>query len=115
MDLAPLRADLAAAIAAATTLPVATDPRAAHAPCVLVGPITDVERDGPCTWHAELSVYILARSPGDARAIDFLASHVTDVLSACGDESSATLGTYDAGQGDLPAYQITTTLLGKED
>ena len=114
MDLSPLRAELAQAIAAATTLPVATDPRGAHAPCVLVGPITDVQRDGPCTWLAEVSVYVLAPAPGDARSVDLLAAHITDVLGACGDESSATLGTYDAGQGDLPAYQITTTLLGKE-
>lgn len=114
MDLSPLRAELAASIAEATTLPVATDPRAAHAPCVLVGPITDVARDGVCSWRAEISVYILAPAPGDSRSVDLLAKHVTDVLGACGHDSSATLGTYDAGQGDLPAYQITTTLLGKE-
>lgn len=113
MDLAPLRASLAADIATATSLPVATDPKKAHAPCVLVGPITDVASVGLCAWQLEIQVWVIAPAPGDAVAVDLLARHVTDVLGACGD-ATATLSTTNVGQGDLPAYEVTAILTAKE-
>lgn len=113
MDLALLRAELADDIRNATTLDVTSNPKHAHAPCVLVGPITNVERDGTCAWEIEVPVWIIAPAPGDQKAVDFLAKHVTDVLSACGD-ATASLGTYDVGQGPLPSYECQVTLVGKE-
>lgn len=113
MDLAPLRAELADAIRNASTLLVATEPKHAHAPCVLVGPITSIETAGQCAWDIEVPVWVIAPAPGDQKAVDFLALHVTDVLDACGD-ATAVLGTYNVGQGDLPAYELTTRLVAKE-
>lgn len=114
MDLAPLRAQVAADIAAVTTLNVATDPKSAHAPCVLVGPITEVESGGVCVWTVTVPVWVIAPAPGDQRAVDLLAGHVTDVMDALPNVSSAVLGTYNVGQGDLPAYEVTTTVMAKE-
>lgn len=114
MDLAPVRAQVAADIAAATSLAVSLDPKKAQAPCVLVGPITEVEVGGPCAWSVTLPVWIIAPAPGDQRAVDYLAERVTDVMDVLPEVSSATLGAYNVGQGDLPAYEITTTVVAKE-
>lgn len=123
MDLSPLRAELVTDIRNAlnpTDVPeqtgsirVVDDPKQAHAPCVLVGPIVEVVRDGVCSYSIEVPVWLIAPSPGDSKAVDFLATFITTVLDACGD-ATATLGTYDVGQGALPAYEITTTLVAKE-
>lgn len=112
MDLSTLRSDLAADLAS-TGLHVSTTPKHAHAPCVLVGPITEIEVAGQCAWDVELAVWLIAPAPGDAKAVDWLAAHITDVLRVCGDVT-ATLGSIDVGQGDLPAYEITVNLTGKE-
>lgn len=113
-DLSALRQQLVADIDAATDLDVVADPKKAHAPCVLVGPIVAVRSGGLCAWEADVPVWIVSPAPGDARAVDFLAAYVTDVLDVCGDEAEATLGTYNPGQGDLPAYEVTSTLIAKE-
>lgn len=114
MDLAPIRAQVAADLTAATTLRVATDPKNAHAPCVLVGPITEVEVGGLCAWSVTVPVWIIAPAPGDQKAVDLLAQHVTDVIDALPEVTSVVLGTYNVGQGDLPAYECTTTYVAKE-
>lgn len=112
MDLSTVRASLAADLAA-TGLDVATNPKHAHAPCVLVGPITDVEVAGSCAWDIQVPVYLIAPAPGDSKAVDWLAQHITDVMVLCGD-ATATLGTYNVGQGDLPAYELTVSITAKE-
>lgn len=114
MDLSTTRAEVAASVAAATTLRVATEPRQATAPCVLIGPITEVETGGSCAWQVTIPVWIIAPAPGDQKAVDLLASHVTDVMDALPEVSSAVLGSYNVGQGDLPAYEVSTTVLVKE-
>ena len=113
MDLAPLRAQLVADLSAATSVRVVDNPKHATPPSVLVGPIVSVERDGACVWEVQVPVWLIAPAPGDAKAVDFLAQHITDVLDACGD-ATASLGTYDVGQGPLPAYEVQVTLVGKE-
>lgn len=123
MDLSPLRAELVTDIRNAlnpTDVPeqtgsirVVDDPKQAHAPCVLVGPIVSVEVGGTAAWDVQVPVWLVAPSPGDSKAVDFLATFVTTVLDACG-EATATLGTYDVGQGALPAYEIQVSLVGKE-
>lgn len=114
MDLAPLRAQVAADIAAATTLRVATDPSKAHAPCVLVGPITEVETSGQAAYSVTIPVWVIAPAPGNQAAVDVLARHITDVMDALPEVTSVVLGTTNVGQGDLPAYEATTTVVAKE-
>lgn len=110
VDLNVVRTRLAADLTA-TGLHVATNPRKAHAPCVLVGPIVEVSAVGGCAWECTVPVYVVAPAPGDEKAVAWLASVLTDVLDAmAADTEPATLGTYDVGQGDLPAYEITATL-----
>ena len=111
-DLSAERATLVVALEA-TGLDVADDPKKAHAPCILVGPITDVEKAGPCAWDCTVTVWLAAPAPGDAKAVDWLAANVTDVMAACGD-SNATLSTLNVGQGDLPAYELTVNITAKE-
>ena len=113
-DLPAERAQLAADLAA-VGVRVATDPAAAQAPCVLVGPVTRVERDGVCAYSCEVPVWLIAPAPGNQQAVDWLGARITTVMDALGAAvDSATLGSYNIGQGDLPAYEITATLVVKE-
>lgn len=113
MNLATLRSDIAAALFP-TGIKIATDPRNAQAPCVLVGPIVSVETAGHCAWEVEIPVWLIAPAPGDQKAVDWLAAHITDVMKWLPEVSSTALGTYNVGQGDLPAYEITVTMVAKE-
>lgn len=114
MDLSTVRTQIADDLRAATTLQVATNPASAHAPCVLVGPITEIETAGNCAWSVEVPVWIIAPAPGDQKAVDFLAKHVTDVMDALPEVRTANLGSYEVGQGPLPAYEITAIVVAKE-
>lgn len=113
MDLSAARGQVALDLAS-TGLRVATDPKHAHAPCVLVGPVTEVEVGGLCAWSCEIPVWLIAPAPGDQRAVDWLAANVTAVIDALDEATTATLGTTDVGQGDLPAYEIISTYVAKE-
>lgn len=113
MDLSTIRADLATALAA-TGIRVSTDAKHAHAPCILVGPITEVTRGGVCVWDAEMSVWLVAPAPGDQKAVDWLAANITAVLDVCGGEATASLGSLDVGGGTLPAFEITYTVVARE-
>ena len=114
MDLTVLRDELVSDLAT-TGIRVAGDPKDAQVPCILVGPITEVRNIGLCAWECEVPVYLISKAPGDALAISWLAQNITAVMEAVdGDSIVATLGTTNVGQGDLPCYEITTTLIGKE-
>jgi hypothetical protein len=115
VDLSVARTSVADDLAV-TGIRVATDPAKAQAPCVLVGPITRIEVGGPDVWHCEIPVWLIAPAPGNDRAVAWLAEHVTKVMAALGYEvTTATLGSYDVGQGALPAYEMTVTYLAEEE
>jgi len=113
MDLATIRLNLAADLAA-TGIKVSLEPRKAQAPCILIGPVVRVKSGGLCVYEVEVPVMLIAPAPGDAKAVDWLAEHITSVMEACGAEVEAALGSYDVGQGNLPAYQIDCTIYAKE-
>lgn len=113
MDLSAVRSRLAADLSA-TGLRVSVDPRNVNAPCVLVGPITQVETGGTSAWSVEVPVYLISTAPGDAKSVDWLAAHVTDVINALPEVNEALLGTYETSQGDLPCFQMTATYVEQE-
>lgn len=114
MDLSVIRAQIATDLAG-VGLPVATTPSSAHAPCILVGPITEVETAGRCAWSCDVPVWVIAPAPGDQKAVDLLARYITDVMDALPEVRSASLGSINVGQGDLPAYEVTAVVITREE
>lgn len=116
MNLNEARSSLVDALAT-TGLRVATDPAASHAPCVLVGPVAEVEVVGSCAFTVSLTVHLIAQAPANDKAVTWLAANLPAVLAAllpaC-EVGVATLATIDVGQGGLPSFDIPTSLTIKE-
>lgn len=110
MNLNQNRTDLLIAIRDNTNVRVTMDPGAAHAPCALIGPATNITVDGLAVFDVEVPVWLIAKGPGGHEAVTDLQANILSVVAAlqtCGEVVSTILGTYNVGQGDLPAYEIT--------
>lgn len=84
--------DLAADLAAAGR-PVATDPRNAHPPCVLVLP-DRVEPRTSCRFDVELRVLLIAPGVGNGDALDVLDAMLSDVMAVLPRHAPAQLASW---------------------
>lgn len=116
MDLNDARTALVVALGS-TGVRVATDPAGAHAPCLLVGPVAEVEVVGACAYTVQVPVHLVAQAPATDRAVTWLAATLPAVLAALhpvAEVTTATLTSVNVGQGDLPAFEMPCLVTVKE-
>lgn len=116
MDLQQVRRDLAEHLGG-SALPVVTDTKSAQPPCVLVGPVTQVEVETACAYQVTIPVMLIGRRPAGEANLAVIDAWLPQVLAAAqevAEVSEALLGTIEVSQGDLPAYLIETVHVVKE-